>query len=288
MQKSSRNSAISVDICVRICNFVPMSRATRERRDEIITQLISRKHVAIKDLAAEMAVSDATVRRDLQVLADGGEVELVHGGARLANHADFSFQTRLQHNQPAKQVIGRLAARLVADGDQLFIDSGTTCLEVAANLRQRSAVSVIANSARLARELDNSGVEVIMVGGKYRPQRMDCVGPIALSTLEQLRGYLAFIGADGLSMDFGPSASDIESAATYRQAVKNARQAILLVDHTKFAEPSLYKIVEWDAIDRIVTDVEPADAWLEFFKQHEIEVVCPEHAGSLIRESVNP
>jgi DeoR/GlpR family transcriptional regulator of sugar metabolism len=112
---------------------------------------------------------------------------------------------------------------------------------------------------------------------------MDCVGPIAITTLEQLRGYIAFIGADGLSMDFGPSANDIDSAATYRQAVKNARQTILLVDHTKFAEPSLYRIVEWDAIDRIVTDEHPPESWMEFFGQHEIDVVCPELVDSLTR-----
>ncbi len=252
-----------------------MSRATRERRDAIITQLLTSKHVTVRALADEMAVSEATVRRDLQALADGGEVELVHGGARLANHADFSFQQRLAHNQSAKQVIGRLAAELVNNGDQLFIDSGTTCLEVAPHLRQRDNVSVIANCARLARELDNSGVEVIMIGGKYRPERMDCVGPIAISTLEQLRGYIAFIGADGLSQDFGPSANDIDSAALYRQATKNARHTVLLVDHTKFAEPSLYKIVEWDVIDRIVTDAQPSDEWMEFFTARDIEVVCP-------------
>jgi DeoR family fructose operon transcriptional repressor len=260
-----------------------MSRATHERRDQIIARLISHKHVMVKDLSEELAVSDATVRRDLQALADSGEVELVHGGARLANNADFSFQNRMEHNRTAKQVIGQLAAGLVDDGDQLFIDSGTTCLTVAAHLRQRSGVNVIANSARVARELDNSGVEVIMVGGKYRPQRMDCVGPIANATLEQLRGYIAFIGADGLSMDFGPSASDIDSAATYRQAVKNARQTVLLVDHTKFAEPSLYKIVEWDAIDQIVTDRAPDESWLEFFTRQEIAVVCPEAVESLNR-----
>ncbi len=265
-----------------------MSRATHERRDQVITELIRRKHVTVKALAAELGVSDATVRRDLQALADGGEVELVHGGARLANHADFSFQRRQHRNLAAKQTIGRLAGEAVADGEQLFIDSGTTCLQMAPSLRQRTGISVIANSARLARELDNSGVEVIMIGGRYRPQRMDCIGPIALATLEQLRGYVAFIGADGLSRDFGPSANDIDSAALYRQAAKNARRTILLVDQTKFAEPSLYKIVEWDAIDWIVTDQRPAGEWIEFFEQHEIEVVCPQTSDALIRESVNP
>jgi DeoR family transcriptional regulator of aga operon len=120
---------------------------------------------------------------------------------------------------------------------------------------------------------------VLMLGGQYRPDRMDTVGPLATATVEQLRGYLAFIGADGLSMDFGVSASDIESAHLYRQVIRNARETVLLVDHTKFLTPSLFKICEMSEISRIVTDQKPPQEWLEFLQAQAIALYYPEHAS---------
>ncbi|NJL31111.1 MAG: hypothetical protein HC898_05495, partial [Phycisphaerales bacterium] len=128
---------------------------------------------------------------------------------------------------------------------------------MATHLRRRRGLSIILNSARLALELqgvahvngsigpsgNNTGnLSLIMLGGQYRPDRMDTIGPIATSTLEQLRGYQCFIGADGLSMDFGPSAADIDSAHLYRLAVQNARETILVVDQSKFQSASLFKL----------------------------------------------
>jgi DeoR/GlpR family transcriptional regulator of sugar metabolism len=104
---------------------------------------------------------------------------------------------------------------------------------------------------------------------------MDTVGPMAVSTLNQVRGYVAFIGADGLSVDFGPSASDLASAHLHRQVVQNATATVLLVDHSKFGGASLFQIVDWSPINTVVTDREPAQEWIEFFRDRKIEVVFP-------------
>ena len=101
------------------------------------------------------------------------------------------------------------------------------------------------------------GVQLFLIGGEYRPDRMDSIGPMAVSTLNQVRGYTAFIGADGLSTDFGPSASDLASAHLHRQVVANAFTTVLLVDHSKFGSASLFQIVEWSQISTVVTDKEP-------------------------------
>ena len=252
-----------------------MSYATQQRSERILAQIYERGHVTVRDLAADMAVSGATIRRDLRSLARGGQVELVYGGARLVRNSDYSFRSKAMRNVEAKRVIGRLAADLVADADQVFIDSGTTSFELACRLKQKRGLCIIVNSARLALELDSPGLSVILVGGQYRQDRMDTTGPLATSALEQLRGYVAFIGADGLSVDFGLTASDIESAHLYRLAAANARQTILLVDHSKFEAPSLFKIVDWEAISRVVTDRRPAEDWMAFFARRQIEVICP-------------
>lgn len=223
-----------------------------------------------------MAVSEATVRRDLRELARDQKVNLVHGGATLPGNGDFSFGAKRRRQLDAKHVIGQLAADIVRDGEQIFLDSGTTCFEMAAPLTAKRGLSIIVNSARLALELKTPAMNLIILGGQYRPDRMDTVGPITLSMLEQLRGYTAFIGADGLSMSFGVSAADIESAHLHRLAVGNAREAVLLVDHTKFENASLFKIVDWDSIDRLVTDRRPDDDWMRFLHEQQITVICPD------------
>jgi DeoR family fructose operon transcriptional repressor len=251
-----------------------MNTSSSQRRERILTELLERRHVLARDLALRIGVSEATVRRDLRGLAAGGQVELVYGGATLRRASDFSFHSKATRNTEAKRAIGRLAAGLVQDQDHIFLDSGTTCFEMAAFLKRKRGLSVIVNSARLAMELDAPGLSVIMVGGQYRPDRMDFVGPLAMSILNQLRGYVCFIGADGLHMDFGPAAADIESASLYRQAALNARQTVLLVDHGKFTAASLFKIVDWERISTVVTDQVPNGDWGEFFRSRGIEVTC--------------
>lgn len=253
-----------------------MSLNTQERRERIIAQVLEHGRAVVKDLASEMAVSHATVRRDLRALADEERVELVYGGATLPRNSDFSFRSKQMRNIEAKGVIGRLAGQLVRHDDLIFVDSGTTCFEMAPFLRKNRGLSIIVNSLRLAMELaDAPGLNIITLGGQYRSERMDSIGPLAIATINQLRGYTAFIGADGLSMDFGITASDIESAHLYRLAVGNARETILLVDHGKFLTPSLFKIVDWDLISRVVTDQKPLDQWIDFLDSRGIGVIYP-------------
>ena len=253
-----------------------MRQATRERQARVLSVLLDQKHVSIRGLAEGMAVSEATVRRDLKTLADSRKVLLVHGGATLPRETYFSFDAKHDRHLDAKTVIGRLAANLVQDGEQIFLDSGTTAFTMAQPLAARRGLALIVNSARLAVELNCPGMNLIILGGQYRPERMDTVGPVALSVLEQLRGFIAFLGADGLSQDFGISAADIDSAHLNRLAVANSREAVLLVDHSKFETASLFKIVDWDKIRRLVTDRRPEPHWMKFLNERKIEVIYPE------------
>ncbi len=257
-----------------------MSQATEERRKQIMTQLLDKRHLTVKELAATMRVSGATVRRDLRALAGEEELLLVHGGATLPRHGDFSFRAKQLRAVEEKRTIGRLAAGLLSDGDQAFLDSGTTCSEMVPHLKKMQGVTVLTNSARLALQLNAPGLRVFLIGGEYRPERMDTVGPMAMSVMNQVRGYVAFLGADGLSMDFGPSASDVASAHLHRLVVENAREAVLLVDHSKFGGASLFQIVDWPRISKVVTDREPAEAWKRFFSEKHIEVIFGEQADS--------
>ena len=240
-----------------------------------MAQLLDKKQVTVKELAESMAVSDATVRRDLKILADEQGLELNHGGASLSPHRDYSYEAKSLRAGEAKRIIGQLAGELVSNGDHIFLDSGTTCSEVVPYLKRKHNVTVLANSARLALDLDGSSVSLFMIGGEYRPDRMDTVGPMALTALNTVRGYVAYFGADGISMEFGPSASDIKSAHLHREVIKHASSTVLLVDHSKFGNSSLFQIVDWGQIDQVMTDQSPSVEWAEFFREQSISVDYP-------------
>ncbi len=269
-----------------------MGLTGKQRHEDILAEILEFGQVEVKRLAQKFGVSDATIRRDLRALADERQIDLSYGGATLPRPSDFSFRSKAVRNVEAKRLIGRLAAEMVGDNEQICVDSGTTCFELCRHLKRRRGLLVIANSVRVAVELGAMPeIRVLMLGGQYRPDRMDFIGPLATGTIEHLRGYLVFMGADGLSKDFGVSASDIESAHLYRQVIRNARETILLVDHGKFLTPSLFKICELADISRIVTDQVPPADWVDFLNLQGVELNCPEKArgaaGSVAGSALN-
>src|ERR1041385_7992367 len=114
-----------------------MTVLTQNRHRRIISEVFKRKHVTARDLAAQMEVSEATVRRDFKALADSGQVDLVYGGATLPRNNDYSFGSKAKRNLEAKRAIAALVVELISDNEQLLLDSGTTCFEVASVLKSK-------------------------------------------------------------------------------------------------------------------------------------------------------
>ena len=246
-----------------------------KRREGILTIAYEHGHVNVKDLSQSLDMSEATIRRDLHGLSDEGLLELTHGGARVVKNSDHSFLSKSMRNIASKKIIASLAAERVKDGDQIFLDSGTTCFQMTSFLRTKRSLCVIVHSIRTAQELQTPGTKVLIPGGQYRPDRMDTTGPMAMESLEKLRGYDAFIGCDGLSMDCGPTSVDIESAHLLRLAAKNARQAYLLADSSKFGHPTLYKVAEIESFTNVITEKKPSPEWLSYFAEKNINVIYP-------------
>jgi len=252
-----------------------MASTIQQRRDEILAKAYQSGHVTVRQIAETLDVSEATVRRDLHELASEGRLELTHGGASVTR-TSYSFLSKSARNVQAKQTIARLACDLISDGEQLFLDSGTTCFEMTSYLRGKRGLSVIVNSVRTAQELQAPGVNILLLGGQYRPDRMDSVGPIAFEVLERLRGYRAFLGTDGISRDFGLTAVDIDSAHIFTLAARNARECILLVDSSKFDHPSLYKITDLTSVSTVITEKEPSVEWQKFLNEQNVKLLYPE------------
>ncbi|MBL7215032.1 MAG: DeoR/GlpR transcriptional regulator [Phycisphaerae bacterium] len=252
-----------------------MTSTIQQRREAILSLTYQSGHVTVRQISQDLNVSEPTIRRDLHSLAAEGLLELKHGGASVVRTSDYSFISKSMRNIEAKRVIAQMACDLISDGEQLFIDSGTTCFEMTSFLRSKRSLSVIVNSVRTAQELQAPGVNVLLLGGQYRPDRMDAVGPITFEVLERLRGYRAFLGTDGVSLDFGLTSVDIDSAHIFTLAARNARECILLADSSKFDQPSLYKITDFNCISTVVTEKKPSSEWEDFFAAQNIKVLYP-------------
>ncbi len=255
-----------------------MGHAFEMRKKVILERLDREGSILVKDLAEELSISETTIRRDLNELHSMGVLKQVYGGAvRLEKDTplNFSISNRATHEIGSKKQIGKAAASLVHNGDVVYIDPGTTSWEMIPYLRDKTNLTIISNSVRLLQAIEFIGHHtIIQLGGNLRVERLDTVGSLMQIGIEQLRGFKAFQGGDGLDLNFGLSAIDHESAMAAKAILARARETIVIADHTKFENPSLlYNIVDIDRIDTIVTDKKLNPSWEKTCHESSITVV---------------
>lgn len=231
-------------------------------RLDAIRRLLSRNpRCPVAEIQRELGVSRATVRRDLLRLEASGELLRVHGGVLhpASVRGEPSFDRRSAERREAKRAIAARAALLVEPGASVFIDAGTTCLEAGLRLLPRDDVRIYTNSLRLLAAADRGGAELIAVGGQVRRTGEALVGAFALDWCRSLRFDLAFIGASGLSVEDGPSTTELSEAAVKQAAIARAARAILLADASKLGRPTAVNVAGWAAFSTWVCDA-PAPA----------------------------
>lgn len=212
-----------------------------ERRTRILSLLADDAVVFLDDVAEALGVSPSTVRRDVAALADSGEVVALRGGGvRRANRvSELSSVAKAQINVVAKRAIAAKAVEMVDDGDTLYLDSGTTTLQMMPLLKGRRVQVVTSNTQALG--LVPEGVRVSLLGGDY----LSHIGSVAGSLTERMLADMyfdkAFIGASGCSRAAGVSTFDEREAAKKRLAHERSSQAYVLVDSSKFDVSTLHR-----------------------------------------------
>ncbi|MEU4098097.1 DeoR/GlpR family DNA-binding transcription regulator [Streptomyces sp. NPDC026673] len=236
--------------------------AGTDRLRQITDAVQEAGRMGVAELAALTGASEMTVRRDLEVLAAQGVLERYRGGARslLLRGAEPPFGLRSQEGQEAKRRIAVEVAGLIADGEAVVLDSGTTCLEVARVLEQRRltvmplslhAVNALSGAARLT---------LLVPGGRPRPGELALTGPLTVASLAALRFDTAVIGCCGLTAADGLTAYDLDDAAVKRAAIASARRVIAVTDGAKLSRTALAFVAPATALDAVVTDDSAPDA----------------------------
>jgi len=216
--------------------------------------------LGVAELASLTGASEMTIRRDLEVLASQGVLERFRGGARslLLRGSEPPFALRFDENAEAKRRIAAAVASLIADGESVVLDSGTTCLEVARLLHDRR-LTVMPLSLHAVNALSSSSSLTLLVpGGRPRPGELALTGPLTLASLSALRFDTAVIGCCGLSAEHGLTAFDLEDAAVKRAAISSARRVIAAVDASKLTRTALAFVAPVSSLDAVVTDAEGA------------------------------
>ncbi|MFF3546992.1 DeoR/GlpR family DNA-binding transcription regulator [Streptomyces platensis] len=217
--------------------------------------------IGVAELAGLTGASEMTIRRDLEVLASQGVLERYRGGARslLLRGEEPPFALRAQEGTEAKRRIAVEAARLVADGESVALDSGTTCLEVARVLAQRR-LTVMPLSLHAVNALTAAPQLTLLVpGGRPRPGELALTGPLTQASLAALRFDTAIIGCCGLNAENGLTAYDLDDAAVKRAAIASARRVIAVAEAAKLSRTALAFVAPAPTLHAVVTDESAPD-----------------------------
>lgn len=227
-------------------------------RHKRIREYLSIHHVAQNSTLSELLrVSEATVRRDLELLESQGVLERTHGGAALTQHMRLEpeYAYSAQAHPDEKRRIGARAAQLIEDGDTIFVNSGTTTTQVIRHIRSDSNVTVITNNVTAAIEARSAGFELILLGGSFRSRSNSVVGRFATDALRQVYASKAFIGVDGFSLRHGCTTPISTEAEIARLMIERTRGTIVVVaDHSKWGVVSNFEIAPLDKIHTLVSD----------------------------------
>lgn len=231
--------------------------AQAERLNEIVERVAHRGAVSVSLLARDFNVSEATVRRDLDLLDEQRLLLRTHGGATQRNGVTYELPLRYREGQyrAEKARIADAAAALVPEeSGSVGLTGGTTTTEVARRLAERS-LTIVTNALNIAAELAiRPNLRLVVTGGVARPESYELVGPLAEATLEGLNLDVVFLGVDGATPDSVTTHHEVE-AQTNRRLIERARRVIVVCDASKIGRAAFAKICPISEVDEIVTSI---------------------------------
>lgn len=259
---------------------VPLSQRdtfAMERRERISRLVNERGRVRTSELAQLFNVTEPTIRKDITDLESRDLLRRAHGGA-VARRPMTEVPERERERKfvAEKQRIAGECLAMISDGDAIFLDGGTTTMQLAMLLADNPNssprnVKVITNSFAIAEMLGNRLDEhPVVTGGRFRPQGRCFIGPLAMKNLAQFRVDIAFIGVTGVNGD-GAFAADIGEAEIKAAATRRATRVVIPMDHSKVGLTDFVEVCPLADIDVIVTD-QPDEQLTEWAELHKIDI----------------
>jgi DeoR/GlpR family transcriptional regulator of sugar metabolism len=256
-----------------------------ERLNAIVELVAERGQIDVETLAEELAVSTATIRRDLDHLAQQQFLTRTRGGAVAHSVAyDLPLRYKTARQASEKQRIAKAAADLVTAGMVIGLNGGTTATEVARAVAMRSdlrsasgrsrAITIVTNAVNIANELTvRPHVKLVLTGGVARPQSYELIGPLATHILENVSLDMAILGVDGLTPDQGASAHHEGEAVINQLMASRARQVVVVTDSSKIGVQAFARITRTEEIDLLITDLDAPEDAIRRFEEAGVKVM---------------
>jgi DeoR family transcriptional regulator, aga operon transcriptional repressor len=244
-----------------------------ERVSRIVERLSADGSVGVVEMAAELGVSPATVRRDLILMEEQRLLARTHGGA-VAEGVLYELPLRYRgaRRHEEKMRIAAAAAERVVGGSSVGLTGGTTTTEVARCLADGRSCTVVTNSLSIAFELAvRPNLKLVVTGGVARGESYELVGPLAEATLEDINLDLALVGVDGISASGVTTHHEVE-AHTNRALIGCARRVVVVADSSKIGQVAFARICGLDRVDELITDGVSGEAGREAIREAGVAV----------------
>jgi DeoR/GlpR family transcriptional regulator of sugar metabolism len=261
-------------ICYNISRGVYVMLAI-ERRQKISEIILEKKSVKVPELSQLFDVTEETIRRDLEKLEKKGILMRTYGGAILCDSTteDPPFTVRVTKNKLGKQKIAKKVAEWIQDGETIMLDSSSTALEVAKNIKDKRNLTVITNSIHVIMEFSQiEHCNVISTGGLLKPASMSFVGSVAENTISNYYVNKAILSCKGIDKSIGIMESNEMEKEIKKIMAKSAQNVYLVVDHTKFDKVAFVKMFEIDEIDILFTEDKLSEDWEEILRNKNIHL----------------
>lgn len=259
-----------------------------ERHRRIQEVLRERRVVRVSVLSEMLGVSEVTIRRDLEAMERRGLLERTHGGAVATQwmRSEPAYDDAASSNPGQKRAIGEAAAALVEPGDAVYLNGGTTTLQVFRHLRAPN-LKVVTNHVGIALEAAEREVELLLLGGHYRAPSHSVVGPFATEALRRTHATKAFIGVEGMSVGSGLTTPVAAEAEIARVMIEQTRGTVVVVaDHSKIGTVADFVIAPLEEADVLVVDEGCSDAYRTRLTDAGVDVVvAPERVTVAARGS---
>lgn len=257
-----------------------MAESLTEREQKILEVLAQAGAITVSHLCDVLSISPATARRELQSLETKGRLRRTHGGA-VPNEPllyegfrnDSSFKEQIGRHAEEKRRIAIAAANLIQANDTVALTSGTTTTLVTRNIPHRSGITVITSTVNIAMELSNrADISVVVTGGSLRPGWFSLVGPNAVDSMRQFFPDKVFVGVNGMDPERGVTTFNPEEMAVDRMMIRQAKQKIVVADHSKLGIIATCLVCPIQDIDLMITGTAASAEMVAAFEANGVTV----------------
>jgi DeoR/GlpR family transcriptional regulator of sugar metabolism len=238
-----------------------------ERQSYIVKQINLHNKVLSSDLSSELNVSEDTIRRDLNELAENGKILKVYGGA-LSKSFHSPFTENETYAKDSKREIAKKTLRLIKDEMILLVGGGTTMIEIARMVPKNLKCTFFTVSPLVGLELvENTNIEVILLGGQLSSNSHISTGSMVVNQLSDIQVDLCLLGTNGLSIDTGITDSDMEVVQVKKAMIKCAKKTAIISIAEKLNSVQKMKVCNLNAINYLITDLDPSDEALKGYSK---------------------